>query len=264
MEFYEHRLLPVNQLQPYDKNSRTHTDEQVEQLINSINEFGFTNPVLIDEKNGIIAGHARVLAAKNIGLDEVPTIVCSGLSDSQKKALVIADNQLALNAGWDYDILKTEIEALQDSNFDIELLGFDDSSLDEILGGISVGSGGDFNDSDGNYSRKIEAPIYEPTGAMPAVSDLSDESKTNELKADINTADIPEDVRLFLLSAAERHTVFDFSQIAEYYAHAGADVQRLMEDSALVIIDFDRAIENGFVKMSESIRDEFASQYDAE
>ena len=95
---------------PYVNNSRTHDNNQVKQIASSIKEFGFTNPVLIDEHIGIIAGHGRLLAADLLGLDEVPTITLNGLSEAQRKAYVIADNQLALNAGWDLDSLKVEIE----------------------------------------------------------------------------------------------------------------------------------------------------------
>jgi DNA modification methylase len=103
-------------------------------VASSIKEFGFTNPVLIDEQGGIIAGHGRILAAKKLGLEEVPCIVLDGLTESQKKAYVIADNQLALNSGWDLDKLKLEIDTLGELDFDIDLLGFDSDFLDELLG----------------------------------------------------------------------------------------------------------------------------------
>lgn len=118
---------------PYVNNSRTHDNNQVKQIASSIKEFGFTNPVLVDENNGIIAGHGRLLAADLLGLDEVPTITLEGLSEAQRKAYVIADNQLALNAGWDLDSLKVEIDRLTELNFDVDLLGFDDDFLASLL-----------------------------------------------------------------------------------------------------------------------------------
>jgi len=118
---------------PYSNNSRTHSDDQINQVASSIKEFGFTNPVLIDEQGGIIAGHGRVMAAKKLGLAEVPTITLEGLTKAQVKAYVIADNQLALNSGWDVDTLKLEIETLQELDFDIDLLGFDDDFLSGLL-----------------------------------------------------------------------------------------------------------------------------------
>lgn len=124
---------PTADLIPYVNNSRTHSDEQVTQVASSIKEFGFTNPILIDEDGGIIAGHGRLMASKKLGLDEVPTITLHGLTDAQKKAYVIADNQLALNAGWDIDKLQVEVDQLVEQDFDIDLLGFDDDFLSGLL-----------------------------------------------------------------------------------------------------------------------------------
>jgi len=123
----------ASDLIPYANNSRTHSDDQINQVASSIKEFGFTNPVLIDKQGGIIAGHGRVMAAKKLGLAEVPTITLEGLTKAQVKAYVIADNQLALNSGWDVDTLKLEIETLQELDFDIDLLGFDDDFLSGLL-----------------------------------------------------------------------------------------------------------------------------------
>lgn len=133
MKIYEHLVKPISDLIPYINNSRTHSDEQVMQVASSIKEFGFTNPILIDEQGGIIAGHGRVMAANKLGITDVPCIELSGLTDSQKKAYVIADNQLALNSGWDIDKLKIEIEGLQDADFNIDLLGFEDDFLGDLL-----------------------------------------------------------------------------------------------------------------------------------
>ena len=130
---YEYSIRKTASLIPYVNNSRTHSDEQVSQVASSIKEFGFTNPVLIDDQGGVIAGHGRIMAAKKLGLDEVPCIVLSGLTEAQKKAYVIADNQLALNSGWDMDMLKIEVEGLQELDFNVDLLGFDDDFLDDLL-----------------------------------------------------------------------------------------------------------------------------------
>jgi len=123
----------VADLIPYAANSRTHSDAQVAQIAASIKEFGWTNPILIDGDNTIIAGHGRLLAARKLGLEEVPAIILDHLTKAQQRALVIADNQLALNAGWDMDMLKAEIEDLNLENFDINLLGFDEKFLDGLL-----------------------------------------------------------------------------------------------------------------------------------
>ena len=124
----------VDDLIPYINNSRTHSEEQVNQICASINEFGFTNPLLIDEKDNIIAGHGRLLASKKLKMEEVPCIVLSGLTEAQKKAYIIADNKMALNAGWDEELLKIELENLKELDFDLELTGFDVDELDDILG----------------------------------------------------------------------------------------------------------------------------------
>jgi DNA modification methylase len=119
----------VSELIPYVKNSRTHSDEQVAQIAASIKEFGWTNPILIDGENGIIAGHGRLMAARKLGHTKVPTIELKDLTETQKKAYIIADNRLALNAGWDNEMLKVEFDQLAELGFDLELTGF---SLDEI------------------------------------------------------------------------------------------------------------------------------------
>ena len=124
---------PVADLIPYIANSRTHSDAQVAQIAASIKEFGWTVPILIDGDNTIIAGHGRLLAARKLGMESVPAIVLDHLSKAQQRALVIADNQLALNAGWDMDMLKAEIEDLKLDDFDLGLLGFDDKFLDGLL-----------------------------------------------------------------------------------------------------------------------------------
>lgn len=122
--------MKINDLIPYARNSRTHSEEQVTQIASSIKEFGFTNPIIIDEQGGIIAGHGRVMAAKKLGIKEVPCIQVTGWTEAQKKAYVIADNKLALNAGWDEKMLSLEFEELQELGFDLSLTGF---SKDEIL-----------------------------------------------------------------------------------------------------------------------------------
>lgn len=123
----------VNDLIPYINNSRTHSDEQVNQIVASINEFGFTNPLLIDEKDNIIAGHGRLLASKKLKMEEVPCIVLSDLTEAQKKAYIIADNKMALNAGWDEELLKIELENLKELDFNLELTGFNVDELEDIF-----------------------------------------------------------------------------------------------------------------------------------
>ena len=124
--------IKISILTEYDKNSRTHSDEQVTQIAKSITEFGFTNPVLTDGENGIIAGHGRVMAARKLGMDTVPCIELAGLSDTQKRAYIIADNKLALNASWDDKLLALELTELKELDFDLELTGFTQEELDAL------------------------------------------------------------------------------------------------------------------------------------
>lgn len=138
-DFYNHTVAAVADLIPYALNSRTHSDEQVAQLAASIREFGFTNPVLIDEQNNLIAGHGRLLAARKLKMDKVPAIVVSGLDDRKRRALVIADNKLALNAGWDENALRVELEELA-ADFG-ELMGFSEDELVALLKGDEVTEG---------------------------------------------------------------------------------------------------------------------------
>ena len=127
------QLRPVSALIPYAKNARTHSDEQVSQIARSIEEFGWTNPILVDRNNVIIAGHACLLAAKKLKLVEVPVIVLGHLTDAQRRALVIADNQLALGAGWDEEMLRVELRMLEAEDYDLDLIGFGESELAELL-----------------------------------------------------------------------------------------------------------------------------------
>jgi len=124
MEELKIKYLLATDLIPYENNSRTHSSQQVDQIKRSVTEFGFTNPILIDEHKGIIAGHGRLQAAQELSLKVVPTIMIKGLTEVQRKAYVIADNKIALNSGWDDELLKIELEALSESDFDLDILGW--------------------------------------------------------------------------------------------------------------------------------------------
>ena len=128
-----YKLIPTADLIPYARNSRTHSEAQVTKIASSIKEFGFINPVVTDGKNGIVAGHGRVLAANKLGLKEVPCVEAAHLTEAQKRAYVIADNRMALDAGWDIDLLKVELGDLQGMDFDLALTGFDPGELENFL-----------------------------------------------------------------------------------------------------------------------------------
>jgi ParB/RepB/Spo0J family partition protein len=145
-------LWPVERLQPYAKNARTHSDEQVDQIAASMREFGFTNPILVDSSDGIIAGHGRLMAAKRLGLKQVPVIVLDHLTDAQRRAYILADNKLALNAGWDEGLLAQELADLQDEGYDLALTGFNDDELEALLDDAA-----NDNDEDGGTFDDVEA-----------------------------------------------------------------------------------------------------------
>ena len=126
-------LVKISELVPYERNARTHSDHQVEQIAASMKEFGFTNPILIDDDLGVIAGHGRMMAAQSVGLVEVPVVRLSHLTPTQRRAYVLADNQLALNAGWDTDLLPLELGELFDAGFNVDLLGFDEKQVASML-----------------------------------------------------------------------------------------------------------------------------------
>ena len=152
--------IPVDRLIPYARNSRTHSDEQVAQIASSIREFGFTNPVLIDGNDGIIAGHGRVLGARKLGMDAEPCVRLEHLTETQKRAYIIADNKLALNAGWDDELLRLELEELNVEEFKMELLGFDANELN-----LAMGLGVDFQPGTEDDQGKLDelAPIICPS-----------------------------------------------------------------------------------------------------
>jgi len=251
----------VEDLAPYARNPRTHSDRQVEKIAASIGEWGWTNPVLVDEEGGIIAGHGRVLAAERLEIEEIPCSTARGWTKAQKRAYVIADNQLALDAGWDLDLLRGELDDLRGLDFDVDLVGFDDLSFldgSDGLGGGEEEPGGEAPE----YTQKIVTPVYEPSGPAPEVAELADRTFTDELVAEIEAMDIADsEFRDFMLSAAERHTVFRYDQIANYYAQATPEVKALFERSVLVILDADQAIERGFVELNSRIGDLFATDY---
>ena len=127
------KYVSTKHLEPYSGNSRTHSTDQIDQIVRSINELGFTNPVLLGDGNEIVAGHGRLQAALRLNLDFVPTITLEGLTKAQRKAYVIADNQLALNAGWDNSILGQELSELEKLNFDLDLIGFDNNEISGLM-----------------------------------------------------------------------------------------------------------------------------------
>lgn len=230
--------MPVGELIPYENNPRKN-DEAVDKVALSISAFGFKVPIVVDSNNVVVTGHTRLKAAKKLGLSTVPVIMADDLTEEQIRAFRLADNKVAEFSSWDEEKLMKELEEL--GEMDMSLYGFvfpDDSEEDE---------------QDDTYSDKTNIPQYDITGDVPDLSELVDEEKTKELIQDIDSSDLSFEEKDFLRKAAKRHLVFNYRKIAEYYAAASPEMQELMERSALVIIDYNDAIMNGFTNLQKSI-----------
>ena len=243
-------MRKIGELKPYENNPR-HNDMAVDAVAASIQQFGFKNPVIIDKDGVIVAGHTRYKAAKKLGITDIPCISADDLSDEQIKAFRLADNKTAELAEWDEDLLGKEMQEI--INIDMSQFGFS-------IGEDELGE----ETQDDKYTLKVKIPQYEITGECPEISDMLDSSKADELIQEVEAADIPEEVRAFLIQAARRHNVFNYRNIAEYYAHAEPEVQKLFEKSALVIIDVNDAIANGYVQLATDITDIMEGEADEE
>lgn len=239
--------VPIKSVKLNPANPRTIKDDSFKRLVKSLEEcpdLFKARPLLCSKRTGkliVIGGNMRLRAAKELKYAEVPIIIMEGITEDQEKEVAIKDN--GAFGEWDYEALANEWSHLPLKEWGVTIR--DDWDIDSPEIGL--------DESEPNYSRKIEAPVYEPSGECPKIKDLLDESKTRTLREEIEATDIPKDVKAFLNKAADRHTIFHFQNIADYYAHAPATIQRLMEKSALVIIDFDKAIENGFVLFSKEM-----------
>jgi ParB-like chromosome segregation protein Spo0J len=234
-------LKNINELKPYEKNARSHDKKQIELLKKNIQEFGYTAPIVIDKDFNIIAGHGRLEALKELKTKEVPCVFIDYLNEKQVKALRLADNKLQEMSEWNMDLVIPELKELDDDL--LELTGFDKKTVI------------DYEKELFEYTKKIIAPIYEIKGEKPKIKDLYSKENTERLLNKIEKMDISKEEKDFLLNSAYRMTIFNYQNIAEYYAHSNKDVQHIMEELALVIIDFKKAIEYGFVKVSEEIID---------
>jgi hypothetical protein len=150
-------MRKVDELVPYARNARTHSPEQVSQIAASIREWGWTTPVLVAEDDTILAGHGRLMAARQLGIAEVPTMVARGWSEAQRRAYVLADNQLALNSGWDSDLLRVELEGLKELDFDLDVIGFDADDMQKF--GLAPVEAFDATDESGLLDQKFQVLI---------------------------------------------------------------------------------------------------------
>ena len=220
---------------PYANNTKKHDETQIKNVAESIRKYGWVQPLVIDDDGTIVIGHCRALAAERLGIEEVPCVVVSDLTEEEINALRIVDNKTN-ESPWDMDLLAKELPELDLSDFDFD---WDFKEKDE----------------DNPYTTAVNIPQYNIQGECPSFSEMYDNRKEKEMILDIENSDLSEQEKEFLIAAAHRHCRFNFTAIAEYYAHASPEMQKFMEDSALVIIDMDNAIMNGYVKLSKTIEE---------
>jgi len=234
MSYMKIEDIRVDELKPYENNPRKN-DKAVPKVMESIRKFGFKVPLVVDKDNVIVCGHTRYKASLKLKLETVPCIRADDLDEEQIRAFRIWDNKTAEYSEWDDEKLLEEVKGIE-----------------QMLEELDLGLGEDVNP----YTQKVDAPIYQPMeDEAPPVEELYDTDKTNGLIAEIEKADIPADIKQFLIYSAYRHIVFDYSRIAEFYCHQDKEVQELMEKSALVIIDFDKAIEYGYTTLKGKLEE---------
>jgi len=264
---YKVKLFPVEKLVPYERNPRTHTQESVDKMEGAVRRHGLRPPLLIKSDGLICDGHKRLpillklCAEKAEGFEsgKVPVILCDDWSDADIKAYRF-ESYLHGRDEWNEEFKQLELNDLKDMDYPMELLGFTDEEMKGMLDGFGENESSEGGDDD-TYTKKITTPIYEPKNQKPNIQDLFTTEKTSALIEEIEKSDIPQDEKQFLIEAAKRHTVFNYQLIADYYAHSNEKTQDLMEKSALVIIDFKKAIENGYVKLSEEIAAQYLKEY---
>lgn len=224
---------PVKELIPYKGNAKKHDNKQIKNVAESIRQYGFVQPVVVDKDGVIVIGHCRALAAKKLGMEMVPCVCVDDLTTEQVDALRLVDNK-SNESPWDNDLLREELPGLDLSAFDF------DWGLKE-------------DEEDNPYTTAVNIPQYNIQGDVPSFGEMYDNQKEMDLISEIESSGVTEDEKAFLISAAHRHCRYNFTAIAEYYAHATPEMQALMEKSALVIIDLENAIANGYVKLSKTI-----------
>lgn len=230
----ELKRVSLNEIKPYESNPRIN-DEAVGAVAESINQCGYCAPIVVDENMVILAGHTRHKALCQLGWAEAEVVVREGLTSEQKRKYRLLDNKTNELAKWDFALLKKELDGLDFGGFDF---GFDTGTVEE---------------DEKKYTSTVNVPQYEIQGESPAVQVLYNDQKCQALIEEISGSDLTEEQKAFLKIAAYRHVVFDYTKIAEFYASTTPECQKLMERSALVILDVDDAIANGYVAMSETI-----------
>lgn len=247
-------LVPVDALRPHPDNPRK---GNVEAIRASLEANGFYGTVIVQKSTGyVLAGNHRLMAAREAGATAVP-VSWVDVDDDHAKRILLADNRTNDLAEYDHKTLADLLTRILDDTGTLLGTGYESGDLEGLMEELAEGELAAAR----GYTQKVTSPIYRPTGPPDPPADLYDTTVTDQLLTAIRAADLEPDLRAFLEAAAHRHTVFRYDRIANAYAHAPADVQRLMEDSALVIIDFDRAIELGFVKLTNDMFDAFEDDH---
>lgn len=254
------QTIDIGKIKVNPENPRIIRDDKFQKLVKSIKEFPEMlniRPIILNKKMVIIGGNMRFRAAKEAGMKKIPVLIAD-LTQDQENEFVIKDN---LNYGeWDWDIIANEWDEVKLVDWGVSLPGFDGGEMQS--GSLDLSGSGE--GGDGRYTRKIEAPVYTPSDKKPDLTELIDLEKYEQLVSDIDSSSVSPEIKKFLKFAATRHVVFDYSKIADFYAHAEKPIQDLMEKSALVIIDFDKAIENGFIELSEEVAEQFKKENDGQ
>lgn len=252
------KQVPIKDLTPHPDNVN---EGDVGAISQSLEYHGQYRAIVVSERTGhILAGNHTWMAASALGWDKITAHVLPDLTPEQELRIMVADNQYARLASTDTYGLADLLKGLTETPDGLAGVGFDNDDLDSLLRDLWPLKTFDHNE-DGSYTRRIESPVYEPREEQPEVPALYDRTKTTALQKVIKAAKIPDDIAAFLNAAAERHTVFRYDRIADFYAHADKDTQALMEASALVIIDYDQAVEQGFVELSERTKEMFNTEY---
>lgn len=255
-------LVSISKLVPNPKNANKHSQEQIERLAKIIDFQGQRSPVVVSKRSGFITkGHGRLMAMQKLGWDEIAVDYQDYLSEAQEYADIIADNEIARWAELDMSKVVDDLKGLDLG--DIDLLGLKDNGF--LSGVLGLEEDGNTEDIIGDkidqetldkYSKKISSPVYTPKKDVPpSLSEMVSVEKYEELVKEIKNKNLPKEIELFLINSASRHIVFNYENIAEFYCHQNKDIQELMEKSALVIIDFNKAIEGGFVKLTQEIQE---------
>lgn len=256
-------LVSVDDLKPHPQNYREHPEEQLQHIIESIKANGFYRPIVAAQDLTILAGHGVHKAAQRMGLSPIPVrrLPLAPLSARALKILA-GDNEIA-RLGEVNDVALADIlrQIREEDALGLLGTGYDEEAFTQLVLGTKPLE----EEPTVRYTSKIEVPTYQPANMKPRVSDLYDSEKAQRLAQRIEAQPgLTEEERQFLLLAAHRHTVLHFNRIADFYAHASPEVQELMEESALVIIDFDRAIELGYVEVTQRIAAIVAEEYGEE